>query len=1066
MNNNKKTTKKRKIAFKSLTLEQQRKLFLKSCRTKKEFHKFIKQFFGLHLPDQTVSRFADTNPLDCIWDIYDIVVNKNNPHDIQELLYVAGRGSGKCVVKGTHILSDGIKCIEDIKVGDRVYTGWGWHTVKQWFNEGVKPGVCISTRNGKYRTPYTLTGSLKHRIQVVDENGNIDWAFLKDLKKDQLVYKSSECSFDVDTNSQDYTDGWLVGAITGDGAVNRHNSNNITFCSSDFESLRFYANQVYNKFQIKQTVKRNSKYSVNLSVSNASFKQWYSSYIDGHLCYDKKLKTLEHSPNFLSGFIAGLMDTDGSMDSIALANKELIGQIGKILNIFGISCTINDSRRKPRYSEFINKYVSYSEVRYKTKLHDFLMPMFSKRDKFITHRNKQNEQFRFPNKILQPFAHFIKEELKASNGWITDGGNRIRKAVPYAKELFGQLNCDNNYIYGYKIEAIREFFIDLGCTSQVEKLNFILNGYFETIDTVEYGNYEFYDIEMNMIHSYWSNGFISHNTLGMAIVELMVLLHDQREVVHVGAVLAQADRCYLYIKNFLYNRRLKDIVSPAKVHEDDRILKAANMGKSVFNVGGLQPTLEILPCTLKATNGPHVPLVVVDEIDTVSGEGLKAFKEISGMLDSKGGKRALRVGISTRKSRYGLMNKQIEDAEIHGTVVKRWTAFEFSERCPDSRSGINPITGYTIIEDMEMISEEEFKIKDAKKKKEYSRVTLPGEKCLRCPAASICLGDAKNQQSKSWMLKPIDEIIKKVRKEGVDWALSQLMNLKPSVEGIIFKEFDERVHVCDWNKMWRRLTGRDFPGECTHDIFVKKCHQLKIPCYGGIDWGWRAPSTVTYAFVDKKDNVYVVRAEGMTYISNPEWIHHIKHKYNNMYRPQLYFPDQADQGAIVEMRKAGLPAHNDAKKNDVSTGIQVIKKLLRVPGTTDTKILFADETCKALIAEFGLYHYKTSADGTISDMIDTEHDHWLDALRYTLEYLLGKTQFMMAGGHTDSSEVADDGGNFYKTPTPEEFAKVNGIGINVEEEDISKLGKIGKISDLESDDDDEFEGGGGFLWSL
>ena len=50
-------------------------------------------------------------------------------------------------------------------------------------------------------------------------------------------------------------------------------------------------------------------------------------------------------------------------------------------------------------------------------------------------------------------------------------------------------------------------------------------------------------------------------------------------------------------------------------------------------------------------NGPHVPLVVTDEIDTVSGEGLKAFKEISGMLDSKGDKRALRVGISTRKSR-------------------------------------------------------------------------------------------------------------------------------------------------------------------------------------------------------------------------------------------------------------------------------------------------------------------------------------------------------------------------------------------------------------------------------
>ena len=80
-------------------------------------------------------------------------------------------------------------------------------------------------------------------------------------------------------------------------------------------------------------------------------------------------------------------------------------------------------------------------------------------------------------------------------------------------------------------------------------------------------------------------------------------------------------------------------------------------------------------------NGPHVPLVVVDEIDTVSGEGLKAFKEISGMLDSNGGKKALRVGISTRKSRYGLMNQKIEEMEQSTDktrAVRRWTAFEFT----------------------------------------------------------------------------------------------------------------------------------------------------------------------------------------------------------------------------------------------------------------------------------------------------------------------------------------------------------------------------------------------------
>ena len=247
------------------------------------------------------------------------------------------------------------------------------------------------------------------------------------------------------------------------------------------------------------------------------------------------------------------------------------------------------------------------------------------------------------------------------------------------------------------------------------------------------------------------------------------------------------------------------------------------MEKSSFNIDDDIVTLEVLPCTLKACNGPHVPLVVTDEIDTVSGEGLKAFKEIAGMLDSKGDKRALRVGISTRKSRYGLMNKMIEEADQAGRHVRKWTAFEFTQACPDSRSGTTPTESYHILDEMEVLTTAQYKLKDEKKKKEYTKHTMPGEKCMTCPAAAICLGDAKNQKSASWMLKPISELIQKVRAEGADWALAQLMNLKPSVEGIIYKEFEEKLHVNDWDQMWFKLTGVEYPGEGTHDVFVTQC---------------------------------------------------------------------------------------------------------------------------------------------------------------------------------------------------------------------------------------------------
>jgi hypothetical protein len=92
----------------------------------------------------------------------------------------------------------------------------------------------------------------------------------------------------------------------------------------------------------------------------------------------------------------------------------------------------------------------------------------------------------------------------------------------------------------------------------------------------------------------------SGKTLGMAIAELMVLIHDKREVVHVGAIQNQAERCYAYQKNFLYNRRLKSIVMPSDIPEEKRILEKANMSKSIFNIGAEKLTLEVIPCTLKA----------------------------------------------------------------------------------------------------------------------------------------------------------------------------------------------------------------------------------------------------------------------------------------------------------------------------------------------------------------------------------------------------------------------------------------------------------------------------------
>lgn len=565
----------------------------------------------------------------------------------------------------------------------------------------------------------------------------------------------------------------------------------------------------------------------------------------------------------------------------------------------------------------------------------------------------------------------------------------------------------------------------------------------------------------------------SGKTLGAGIVEFMVMIHDKRSVCHIGAILQQAKRCFEYQQGFYNNPKIKDILYPVKDNLDPKtqkpypqIIMRETMEKSVFNITDQQVSIEVLPLTMKSVNGPHVPLVFVDEIDTVSGEQAKAYREISGILDSRSGKKPLRIGISTRKSRYGLMNKQIEEAEKAGRKVEYWTALEFTERCSDNRSGTTEVDAYVLQDQMEVLSKSEFDKKDKLKQKEYVHHKLY-DGCLKCPLAAICLTDLKKQNSKSPMLKTIDELAQKVRSEGADWALSQLMNLKPSVEGVVFREYEEKIHVKNWNQMWRILTGKEFPGECTHDMFVKKCHELNLSCYAGIDWGFSSPNTVVYFFVDKRENIYVVKCDGMTFVSQPSWIHYIKTKYHNMYRCQLYVPDAADQGAIQEMRKSGLPVANQADKGSINTGIQVIKKFLKIPGSIEPKLFFAKETCGPILNEMTLYHYKLDAAGVPTDDPDTEHDHYIDALRYPMALMFSKNTLILGSGlDLERAQLpVDTNGNFTKMPDASEFAESKGIRFQESEPDISKLGKIGKISELD-DSDDESGGSGSFVWTF
>ena len=71
-----------------------------------------------------------------------------------------------------------------------------------------------------------------------------------------------------------------------------------------------------------------------------------------------------------------------------------------------------------------------------------------------------------------------------------------------------------------------------------------------------------------------------------------------------------------------------------------------------------------------------------------------------------------------------------------------------------------------------------------------------------------------------------------------------------------------------------------------------------------------------------------------------------------------------------------------------------------------------------------------------------------------------------SGEDYDKYNVTDNRGNYLRTPSGEEFASQQGIPLNPDTESKAKIGKIGKLSELESDDGEGVQGDGAFLWSF
>ena len=182
--------------------------------------------------------------------------------------------------------------------------------------------------------------------------------------------------------------------------------------------------------------------------------------------------------------------------------------------------------------------------------------------------------------------------------------------------------------------------------------------------------------------------------------------------------------------------------------------------------------------------------------------------------------------------------------------------------------------------------------------------------------------------------------------------------------GLVYKDFDRKIHVVDGDKLPDLDTA-------THIL--------------GIDFGFTNPTAAVFIAIDYDQNWWIydeVYKSGMT----TEQTHKV---LTNKMGKRFFTSKIGDSAAVQEIANLNTLPYSmgiesvKKTKDSISAGIRLINEALKVQEGTGKPKMFIAEHCKNLIYEFETYHYPDQKiNRNAPEDPVKENDHALDALRY------------------------------------------------------------------------------------
>ena len=449
-------------------------------------------------------------------------------------------------------------------------------------------------------------------------------------------------------------------------------------------------------------------------------------------------------------------------------------------------------------------------------------------------------------------------------------------------------------------------------------------------------------------------------------------------------------------------------------------------------------------------NSEHVNFMVIDEVDVI--ENPRAYQEAKLIPSPFAGKMPITLLISTRKTSFGLVQQEIDQAPKTKLLLRRWNIIDVAEACPPSRHRPDEekVTLYRSDEELNHYQEEEYNLLDERTKAKYVKHVDAWAGCATCPIFSSCKTRLVDKQaSTSPLLKPIGHVINLFREVSLESAQAQLMSRKAATTGLIYPRYDPDLHLITATQMAEKIVGVDqAPGFVEKGGLIQLMLGQGLDFYAGADWGYTHEFVVASGAICGLDFFIfdVIAVSGL----DPEQKLEASEKVK-LWNPTI-FADPESPDSIKLFKKKGFNMRSWKKgPGSVAAGIDVTRMKLRPStGTPQLYFLRGDPGCELAADRISKYHFTMDAAGEPTDVPSDDKDDIPDAVRYVVMNL-----FTPKGRITVSEEARPAPGiegapDVVKGPTEQNYL---GYFINQhlgeengdEADQSAKRGKKGKI---------------------